>query len=162
MDDKISKSAPEKAVPKSDNIMHDFDKSGLSSQFSMKFIAILLVVAVLGIATGYLLSGSGSGSGKGKIGAITGSNAEKGKTYGDGDQKIFKDPAEGVMTEGGIEGEGQYHLVREGGEDQYVYLTSSLVDLSEFEGKKVKVWGQTFEGQKAGWLMDVGRLEVLE
>jgi hypothetical protein len=42
-----------------------------------------------------------------------------------------------------------------------VYLTSSTVDLSPFVGKKVRVWGQTFTGQKAGWLMDVGLVEVL-
>jgi hypothetical protein len=29
-------------------------------------------------------------------------------------------------------------------------------------GKKVRVYGQTFAGQKAGWLMDVGYIEVLE
>jgi hypothetical protein len=26
----------------------------------------------------------------------------------------------------------------------------------------VKVWGETFKGQKAGWLMDVGRVKVME
>jgi hypothetical protein len=29
-------------------------------------------------------------------------------------------------------------------------------------GKKVQVWGETFKGQKAGWLMDVGRIKALE
>ena len=27
---------------------------------------------------------------------------------------------------------------------------------------KVKVWGETFKGQTAGWLMDVGRVQVVE
>ena len=40
-----------------------------------------------------------------------------------------------------------------------LYLTSSTVDLSVYIGK-VKVWGQTFTGQKAGWLMDVGLVEI--
>lgn len=162
MDDKSVKNTQKPVAPEDTKVMHDFDAKGSSSQFSMKFVVILLVVAILGIGTGYLLSGSRSGGSKGGLTALSGSNAVKGKTYGDGDIKIFKDTAEGKMTEGGIEGEGSFHLVRGGGEDQYVYLTSSLVDLSEFEGKKVKVWGQTFEGQKAGWLMDVGRLQVLE
>ena len=160
MEDKSANKTQKPDNAEDTKVMHEFDAKGTSSQFSMKFVAILVIVAILGIGTGYLIAGSGS-SGKGGLTALT-SKAEKNKTYGDGDTKIFKDTAEGKMTEGGIDGEGQYHLVRKGGEDQYVYLTSSLVDLSEFEGKKVKVWGQTFEGQKAGWLMDVGRLQVLE
>ena len=66
------------------------------------------------------------------------------------------------MKEGGIDGEGQYHLVRPGGDSQNVYLTSSLVDMSKFLNQKIKVWGETQKAEKAGWLMDVGRVEVLE
>jgi len=53
-------------------------------------------------------------------------------------------------------------LQRTGGESQNVYLTSTAVDLSKFLGKKVRVWGETFQGEKAGWLMDVGLVEVLQ
>ena len=35
------------------------------------------------------------------------------------------------------------------------------VDLSKFIGKKIKVWGATQTAQHAGWLMDVGRIQVL-
>jgi hypothetical protein len=76
--------------------------------------------------------------------------------------KNFKDQAEGTLKEGGIDGEGNFHLERPGGESQNVYLTSSTVDLSLYVGKKVRVYGQTFAGQKAGWLMDVGLVEVLK
>ncbi len=89
------------------------------------------------------------------------SSVEKGKTYGVTDTSAFKDTADGTVEKGGIEGEGQYHLVRPGGESQNVYMTSSTVDLSEFVGKKVKVWGATQTAQHAGWLMDVGKVEVL-
>ena len=41
-------------------------------------------------------------------------------------------------------------------------MTSSVVDLSQFVDRKVKVWGSTQTAQVAGWLMDVGRVEVLE
>jgi hypothetical protein len=34
--------------------------------------------------------------------------------------------------------------------------------LNEFVGKKVRVWGETHAGKKAGWLMDVGRVEALD
>ena len=27
---------------------------------------------------------------------------------------------------------------------------------------EVQIWGETFKGQKAGWLMDVGRIKVIE
>ena len=64
------------------------------------------------------------------------------------------------MREGGIEGEGNFHIERPGGKSQNAYLTSSTVDLSVYVGKKVKVWGQTFSGQTAGWLMDVGLVEI--
>ena len=84
------------------------------------------------------------------------------KTVGVVDKKTFKDQAEGTLKEGGIDGEGNFHLERPGGKSQNVYLTSSTVDLYPFVGKKVRVYGQTFAGQKAGWLMDVGYVEVLK
>ena len=77
-------------------------------------------------------------------------------------KKNFKDQAEGVLKKGGIEGEGSHHLERPGGDSQNVYLTSSTVDLSQFENKKVRVHGETSTAQTAGWLMDVGLVEVLE
>ncbi len=77
------------------------------------------------------------------------------------DKKTFKDTATGVLKVGGIEGEGSYHLER-GAKDQTAYLTSSVLDLSKFEGKKVQVWGATYKGQKAGWLMDVGLIEAIK
>ncbi len=66
------------------------------------------------------------------------------------------------MREGGIEGEGAFHLERTGGKSQTAYLTSTTVDLEPYIGKKVRVLGKTFAGKKAGWLMDVGYVEVLQ
>jgi hypothetical protein len=143
-------------------IMHEIEPSGNGGMLSMKFIIILIVAAILGISTGFYLSNSGVGSaitgGKGGVGS---GSVQQGKTYGSNDLKTFKDSAEGVLKDGGIEGEGQYHLERPGGVSQNVYMTSSLVDLAEFKGKKVKGWGETQAAQKAGWLMDVGRVQVL-
>ena len=85
-----------------------------------------------------------------------------GQTFGSKDASAFPDSAEGVVLAGGIGGEGSHHLVRPGGASQSVYLTSSVVDLKMFENAKVKVYGETFKAQKAGWLMDVGRVEVEE
>ena len=75
---------------------------------------------------------------------------------------VYKDSAEGLLKEGGIDGEGSFNLERPGGVSQTVYLTSSTVDLSEYLGKKIKVYGQTMQAQKAGWLMDVGKVEVVQ
>lgn len=143
-------------------IMHAFTESKSSSTSPGKVILLLLAVALLGIGTGFGLSKFSEKTGK-NIPLLSKEGAAiKGQTYGSDDTSTFKDTAEGVLEEGGIEGEGQYHLVRLGGDSQNVYLTSSLVDLSQFMGRKIKVWGETQQAQSAGWLMDVGRVEVLE
>lgn len=142
------------------SLMHSLDSK--NSAFSMKTLIIFLVVGLLGVGTGYFLSGtSATSSVADQVGSL-GSDVKKGEKYGDGDPEVFTDEAEGVVKKGGIDGEGQYHLERPGGETQYVYMTSSVVDLGQFTGKKVKVWGKTFAGEKAGWLMDVGIVEVLK
>ena len=74
----------------------------------------------------------------------------------------FPDSAEGILKEGGIDGEGNFHLERPGGPSQNVYLFSNTVDLSEFVGKKVMVQGKTYAAEKAGWLMEVGYIEVIQ
>lgn len=81
-------------------------------------------------------------------------------SYGQKNLKLCPDKAEGTVKAGGIDGEGTHHLVRKGGKDQYVYLTSSTVDLSLVENKKVAVWGKTYAAKIAGWLMDICYLEV--
>jgi hypothetical protein len=128
-----------------------------------KMLLIIAVVAVvLGIGTGYLLSRPGSMIKEEVKRNVTEEEIKPGVTVGVTDEKSFKDSAEGKLEKGGVDGEGSHHLVRSGGESQNVYLTSSIIDLDKFVGHKVKVWGQTFAAQKAGWLMDVGKLKVLE
>lgn len=83
-----------------------------------------------------------------------------GAVFGVADEKTFRDSTEGVLIRGGLNGEGSHTLIRPGGADQNVYLTSSVVDLDQFINMKIKIAGETFKGQKAGWLMDVGRVEV--
>ncbi|MDP3940842.1 MAG: hypothetical protein Q8Q49_00885 [bacterium] len=153
------KNATKKIEPE-EKIMHDLLPK---EEFDMKKVAIILVVvAILGVGTGFVLAKSGGGGIlPGGASSSTAGGVQKGKIYGSNDTKTFKDTAEGVLKDGGIDGEGQYHLERPGGVSQNVYMTSSLVDLSEFKGKKVKVWGETQAARKAGWLMDVGRVEVL-
>jgi hypothetical protein len=144
----------------SDQLVRDFNAQA-SRFLTPKVIAIFAAFLVLGLTSGYLASKGGT-TNTSVTSTTDSESVEKGKAYGVDDTKTFKDQAEGIMKEGGIDGEGQYHLVRPGGESQNVYLTSSIVDLSLFLDRKVKVWGQTQKAQSAGWLMDVGRVEVLE
>lgn len=129
-------------------------------------LALYLIVAGLGAATGYFIHNLTSPGGTISQGQIKSSVPETGLKVGDiigaADEKTFKDKATGVLEQGGIDGEGSHKLLRPGGISQTVYLTSSVVDLDEFTGTKVTVWGETFAAQKAGWLMDVGRVKVEE
>jgi len=136
----------------------------MSSIFTKKLFIFLIVAAILGGITGYVLGSNKSGNVGNSLtsGAVDSSKINKGTIVGSDDTRTFKDIATGALKSGGINGEGQYHLVRPGGDSQNVYLTSSSVDLSKFVNKKIKVWGQTQAAQYAGWLMDVGRVEVIE
>ena len=128
-----------------------------------KIIILGLVVALLGVGTGFYLSRLSSRDLPfgGKIEVAPGAQVKE-KEVGLKDERTFRDKAEGILEEGGIDGEGTHHLVREGGPSQNVYLTSSVINLDEFLGKRVEVWGETHKAQKAGWLMDVGRIKIIE
>lgn len=127
------------------------------------FIAIGFLVILAGVSTGWLLSGNkGSSVIPGKDAVVVPGGKANEKEAGISDESTFPDSAEGTLEEGGIDGEGTHHLVREGGESQNVYLTSTVIDLQGFTGKKVTIWGQTVTARKAGWLMDVGKIRVAE
>lgn len=145
------------------HVLHNFEGKNIVNSVSKQFIAIVVVTALLlGTATGYaahsLMPGSSTQTAS-QDGTKTDESGAK-TSAGILDKETFTDTATGNLKEGGFEGEGSFHLDREGGEDQNVYLTSSTVDLSEFLGKDVTVWGKTFNASKAGWLMDVGYIEV--
>lgn len=121
-------------------------------------IIVIIVLVIAGIGSGWILTGKSS-----VLGSKAGSAAKVGSgEVGIVDDKTFRDSAEGKLEEGGIGGEGTHHLVRDGGPSQNVYLTSTAIDLQSFVGKKVKVWGETIKARKAGWLMDVGKVKVIE
>lgn len=143
-----------------DKVIHEL--KGVPKRDKIGFItaiATFLVVGV-GVLTGYLLSQK-----QGEITLLNKGGPPKmiksERIVGSTDKKSFRDVAEGRLERGGIDGEGTHKLVRPGGESQNVYLTSSVIDLDAYVGKKVRVWGETFAAQKAGWLMDVGRIEIL-
>lgn len=94
--------------------------------------------------------------------AVDANQIKNGDVFGVQDKDTFADSAQGYLEKGGIEGEGSHKLLREGGASQTVALTSSVVDLDKLVGTEVKLWGETFKAEKAGWFMDVGRVEVVQ
>lgn len=129
-------------------------------------IATVFIAVLLGVVTGFVLNTKLSlktlpGGGATPVSQVASGTVKTGDVFGAQDASAFKDSAQGFLTAGGIDGEGSHRLLRSGGDSQTVYLTSSVTDLSKFEGMDVKIWGETFRGQKAGWLMDVGRVEIV-
>lgn len=125
--------------------------------FNLKLPIIIIVIILAGLFSGYVLSIK-AGTGSGANGIINTKNSAGVK-----DTKAFPDQAEGILEKGGFEGEGTHKLIMNPNDSsQTAYLTSTLINLNDFVGKKVRVWGQTFTAQKAGWLMDVGRVEVIQ
>jgi hypothetical protein len=132
---------------------------------------VMVIVGVLaGAVTGFfvaqkrlLLAGSGTSlSGKMEQNPTSAGAIKVGDIFGTKDEGTFRDSAEGILMSGGIDGEGSHHIERGENKSQWVYVTSSVVDLDMFVGHRVQVWGETNQGKKAGWLMDVGKLKVLE
>lgn len=145
-------------LPK-ENLVRDLESGNKMSSKKTLFPIIGIIIA--GILSGFIMHNYLS---KDKITSTPNSTdkaVSTGQSAGSTDTKTFKDSAEGELELGGLNGEGTHKLTRPGGDNQTVYLTSSVLDLGKYVGKKVRVWGQTFSAQKAGWLMDIGRIEVL-
>lgn len=126
---------------------------------NIPFILGVFGVVIAGIFAGWLITG--------KMGLTASKPTSSGIKVTANEAGILSDnfkgdTATGKLVDGGINGEGSYHLERDGGAVKNVYLTSSVIDLSSFVGKKVEVWGETLAAKKAGWLMDVVKIKVVE
>lgn len=131
------------------------------SEMSPSRLLLIVIVAsvVLGTITGYVMATKGSSD---KIVTPLGNTAP---TAPQQDTRTFRDFAEGVIKakpqpSDNEYTEGTHTLEREGAVP--VALTSSVVDLSKYEGKKVKIFGETQKALKEGWLMDVGKVEEIK
>jgi len=126
---------------------------------------IILAIILAGGATGWFLANRVGGK-VAQIKDLPGGAeiVESQKEVGIKDEKTFRDYALGriEINDNGEIVEGSHKLIRPGGPSQTAYLTSSVVDLNQFLGKCVEVWGETFAAQKVGWLMDVGRVKILD
>ena len=123
-------------------------------------LTVIIISIIFGIVTGFILSSKNKpGLTSAGLGAPAAKNAQS-------DTRTFKDFAEGVIkakpesSDPGEYTEGTHSLIRQGAVP--VALTSSVVDLSVYEGKKVKVFGETQKALKEGWLMDVGKVEEIK
>ena len=134
-----------------------------------QIIILSAIALVIGLGGSYFFkkritaSTSGSDFTGGSAIAVVAQDGQvkNGDIFGSNNADEFKDSAQGYLQAGGIGAEGSHSLLRAGGASQTVYLTSSVTDLDKFVGMEIKVWGETFSGEKAGWLMDVGRVEVI-
>ena len=136
------------------NLIHTLEVKEVNGMPYVTFFTYIAAAVIIGTVLGFGFSRFNKKTVK------NGDTKTTAQSAGVVDKKTFKDSAEGIPREGGIDGEGNFHLERSGGVSQNVYLTSTTVDLSGYIGKKVKVWGQTFQAEKAGWLMDVGLVEM--
>ncbi|MBU0570298.1 hypothetical protein KKB40_06025, partial [Patescibacteria group bacterium] len=150
-------------VKEKSSIVKKFPGASSERKTTLLLVVGSLLVVLVGVASGWFLSGKTSPAGTSGISKESASKITQTETEaGMEDTSAFPDEVEGMLVEGGVGNEGTHHLERPGGESQNVYLTSTVIDLQGFVGKKVKIWGETLSGQSAGWLMDVGKIKVVE
>jgi len=141
-------------------ILRSFNQGNSATKKIYIYMVVGLVVILAGGLTGKILAGGGISKTSNGTEVVTknGEVTEAGSPEGE----FTDEPAEGMLIVGGMDDEGTHHLDRGMGPQKDVYLFSTSLDLSKFEGKKVKVWGHSLTSKKAPWLMDVGRIIVLE
>lgn len=135
--------------------LHRFKGNGLNFKI---LVAVLVISVIAGVGTGYLMASGGTGNTQIPL-------IEKTPEHAAEDTRTFRDFAEGKITKkpddkNNANSQGTHLLIRDGATP--VLLTSSVLDLSEYENKKVKVYGETNSLPGAGWFMDVGRVEVIQ
>lgn len=124
------------------------------------FLGVLIASVILGVSAGYLLAASNKSTQQTAITSEKGTTAKAASQ----DTQTFRDFAEGTIQKRPAPKnpneylEGTHLLIRDGAVP--VALTSSVVDLSQYEGKKVIVRGETQKAIKEGWLMDAGKVEL--
>lgn len=153
--------------PKSKQTSESKKPTSTQSSFPWAKGLIIILTISAGIGTGYTLHyflNQGGSSQKTQINTTASPDKIKpGDIFGVKDAAdIFPDQTTGVLVKGGIDGEGSHHLLRAPDESKNVYLTSTVLDLDQFVGHKIQVRGQTNDASKAGWLMDVGKVKIVQ
>ena len=122
-------------------------------------ILILLIIAA-GAISGLFLSSTGR---KDESKSAVSEQEELTPEVQQSFNQTLRDKAEGKIEKNDEldkSAQGTHKLIRPGGEAQTAYITSTVLDLDEYVGKNVKVFGETFGSSQVGWLMDVGKVEV--
>ncbi len=136
----------------------------MSKKTKTTFLVICLIAVLAGTLTGFgafkLKNKNAKSAQMPNVTVEDPNKVKNGDVFGVQDKDTFADSAIGYLEKGGVEGEGSHKLLREGGASQTVALTSSVVDLDKLVGMEVKLYGETHKAEKAGWFMDVGRVEV--
>jgi hypothetical protein len=135
------------------------ERKSSGNNMTMILVGVFAVV-VLGVASAWLISSKliNKSSSRGAAPGAIVTKTEAGLL----DPNAKYDTTTGDLKDGGIGNEGTQHLEVESGPSHYVYLTSSVVDLKSFVGKKVQVWGQTLASKKAPWLIEVSKVQVVQ
>lgn len=140
-------------------VIHNFPSSERTTVPLLPVIIGGILFILAGIITGYKLSYRETSTVTSSSPNVT--TKGNSKVYGAPDEKSFRDSAEGILQVA-TDTEGTHKLERPGGDSQTVHLTSSILDLNQFVGKKIRIWGETFAAKKAGWFMDVGRVQIID
>lgn len=142
-------------------ILRAVPPQGSSFSKFLPFIIIILVVAA-GIFSGLIASSRTKAKASQSASVV---EEELSGPQKESFSQTFRDQAEGTIEKNDKPdkyAQGTHKLLRPGGESQTAYLTSSVLDLDQYVGKKVKVSGETFGSSQVGWLMDVGKVEINE
>ncbi|HUW22102.1 MAG TPA: hypothetical protein VMW41_05570 [Candidatus Bathyarchaeia archaeon] len=152
---------------KEDQILHQLDQKEIGWGKALTSALVILLIIAAGVGSGYFLSRRGLAAGdtvtkrmiSGNVEVISGN-----KEVGIKDERSFRDTTQGKIeaNDSAEVKQGSHKLLRVGGNSQTVFLTSSVVDLDQFVGQCVQVWGETFSSQDVGWLMDIGRVKVMD
>lgn len=140
-----------------------FEKPTLASGSKTVPLLVLgaLLVVTAGTATGYLLAGSTEAQPGEATKSSNVSSTPITRPKSAEEDIAFKDCTEGKLEpnkEDAVKVDGTHRLTTDDPQKP-AYLTSSVVDLSFYEGKTVTVWGESHASKKVGWLMDVGRIK---
>ncbi len=127
-------------------------------------VIFALLVVLSGVTTGWFLAGAKTKPSSDGDSSQPVVNEEGIQTAGVGDEDDYDSTAEGILKKGGVNGEGTHYLDRGLGENKYVSLTSSVVDLNAFVDKNVALWGETIsvDPKRASWKIDVGLVKEKE
>lgn len=109
-------------------------------------VGISTLAIVLGVLSGFSISNL-------VVTSSTSVAQEEIMSAGTNDESLLTDSTEGVLKEGGINDEGTHRI-------NDVTLISTVLDLDNFVGKKVTIWGLAIGSPNVDWLIDVAKIKV--